>query len=157
MFYPKELEEVEPIWVEQAAAISDSNSAYHVGYIGTKFFGELRDNKKIFGIRCPECDLVYVPPHVNCKHCYTEMKEWIEVDNVGSLLTYTVVRFPGENQPFDPPYAIGIVKLDGADTGLMHVVAEIPFDELKIGMRVQAVFREDRDANIYDIKYFIPI
>ena len=156
MFYPKELEEVEPIWEEQPAAVSGSDIAYEVGRIGTKFFAELRD-KKIFGIRCPVCDLVYMPPRLSCKNCFTELNEWVEVSNTGTLLTYTIVYVPGENQPFEPPYAIGLIQLDGADTALMHVIGETDLEKLSIGMRLQAVFSEERDANIRDIKYFKPL
>jgi len=157
MFYPKELEEVEPIWEEQLAAVSGSDIAYEVGRIGTKFFAELRDNKKIFGIRCPVCDLVYMPPRLSCKNCFTELKEWVEVSDTGTLLTYTIVYVPGENQPFEPPYAIGLIQLDGADTALMHVIGEIDLEKLSIGMRLRAVFSEEQDANIRDIKYFKPL
>jgi len=157
MFYPKELEEVEPIWEEQLAAVSGSDIAYEVGHIGTKFCAELRDNKKIFGIRCPVCDLVYVPPRLSCKNCFTELKEWVEVSDIGTLLTYTVVYVPGENQPFEPPYAIGLIQLDGADTALMHVIGETDLEKLSIGMRLQAVFNQERDGSIRDIKYFKPL
>ncbi len=35
---------------------------YAVGMHGSKFFAELRDNKKLLGTRCPKCKKVYIPP-----------------------------------------------------------------------------------------------
>jgi hypothetical protein len=98
-----------------------------------------------------------VPPRLSCKNCFTELKEWVEVSDTGTLLTYTVVYVPGENQPFEPPYAIGLIQLDGADTGLMHVIGETDLEKLSMGMRLQAVFSQERDGSIRDIKYFKPL
>jgi uncharacterized OB-fold protein len=56
------------------------------------------------------------------------------------------------------PVAYGIIKLDGADTGFVHMLGEVDLDKIKIGMRVKAVFREDeRKGNILDINYFKPV
>jgi uncharacterized OB-fold protein len=86
------------------------------------------------------------------------MPDWVEVGDVGTLLTYTVVRYAVPSiQPQKPPYAMGIIKLDGASTGLMHMLGEVNLDSIGIGMRVQAVFRDKREGNYLDIKYFKPL
>lgn len=153
--YPKELEEAEPIIARQPSVLSEA--IYDVGTIDSRFFAELRDNKKIMGIKCPTCNRVYVPPRVVCKECFHELKEWVEVSSRGTLLTYTVIPEPGIHQPMQPPYAIGIIQLDGADTGLIHCIGEAEFGQLRVGMRVRAVFKEEREGNILDIKYFRPL
>ena len=81
----------------------------------------------------------------------------MEVDTKGTLLTYTIVHYPLPIHPAEPPFAYGIVQLDGADTGLTHLIGEVDGQDLKIGMRVQAVFKEERQGNILDIKYFRPV
>lgn len=156
MFYPKEVEEVEPIYFEQLGVGADE-LAYDVGRIGTRFLAELRDNKKILGIRCPVCNRVYVPPRLTCKDCFTELEEWVELSDKGTLLTYTIVHTPGANQPVEPPYIIGVIQLDGADTGLIHIVGQTSFEQLSVGMRLQAVFNEEREGNIRDIRHFKPL
>lgn len=153
--FPKEFEEAEPIAVREPALFS--HVAYDVGIVDSRFFEELRDNKKIMGIRCPKCNCVYVPPRMNCKKCFSELQDWVEVSDKGTLLTYTVIYEPGVHQPMELPYALGIIALDGADTGLMHCLGEVDFGQLKVGMRVQAVFKEQRQGNILDIKYFKPL
>jgi uncharacterized OB-fold protein len=60
-------------------------------------------------------------------------------------------------QPAETPLAYGIVQLDGADTGFVHMLGEVEPEQLRIGMRMQAVFREEREASILDIRYFKPL
>jgi uncharacterized OB-fold protein len=52
---------------------------------------------------------------------------------------------------------MGIVKLDGADTGLVHLLGGVDIGKLRVGMRMQAVFREKRQGNYLDIEYFRPL
>ena len=128
-----------------------------LGRVGSRFYREIRDRCKIYGIKCPQCKLVFVPPKENCPRCFSRMNEWIELGNTGTLMTYTMIRYSVPFiQPLEPPYALGIIQLDGADTGFTHLLGEIDFDELEIGLRVQAVFREVREGNLLDIKYFRP-
>jgi uncharacterized OB-fold protein len=75
----------------------------------------------------------------------------------GELVTYTIPRYEEVIHPIDLPFGFAIVKLDGADTGLAHLVAEFEPRQLRCGMRVEAVFREDRQGNILDIHHFKPI
>jgi len=135
----------------------DIPNKYYAGPVGSRFFIELRDNKRIMGIKCPACNRVYVPPRSTCKVCFSKLEEWVEVSQEGTLLTYTVAYQPSPVQPVEPPVAYGIVHLDGADTGFVHLLGEVDFDQLRIGMRVQAVFKEEREGNILDIKYFKPL
>ncbi len=81
----------------------------------------------------------------------------MELSDKGTLLSYTVVNYSEPYQPTTPPIIYGIIKLDGADTGFTHLLGEVDAEKLRIGMRVQAVFKEKREANIRDIKYFKPV
>ena len=154
MIYPEELENIEPITSEQGVVLS--NVEFDVGEIGTRFFKELRDNKKIFGIRCKNCNRVYVPPRNSCKECFAKLEEWVEVGDQGTLVTFTTVYVPVANQPADTPYNLGVIKMDGADTGLVHLIEEPDIDKLKSGMRLRAVFRNKTEGNIHDIMHFVP-
>ena len=51
----------------------------------------------------------------------------------------------------------GIIKLDGSDTSLVHLLGEINPDDIKIGMRVEAVFSQETKGSIQDIAYFKPV
>jgi len=130
---------------------------YAAGATASKFFIELRDNKRIMGTRCPQCNRVYVPPRSTCIRCFSKLEEWVEIDNQGTLESYTVVYYSLPVHPLQSPFAYGIIQLDGADTGLTHFLGEVKLDELKVGLRFKAVFKENRMGNILDIKYFKPI
>jgi uncharacterized OB-fold protein len=130
---------------------------YSAGAVGSRFLIQLRDRKKILGTRCPTCNRVYVPARSICKDCLGQLSQWVEVNDKGTLLTYTICNEPNSMQPAETPLAYGIVQLDGADTGFVHMLGEVEPEQLRIGMRMQAVFREEREASILDIRYFKPL
>lgn len=127
---------------------------YFPGPIATRFFLELRDNQRIVGIRCPTCGIVYVPPETTCGTCFEKLEEWVEVGKRGVLQSYTITHYRLPVHPDHTPFIYGVVKLDGADTGFLHFLGEVDAGALRIGMIMEAVFREKRVGNILDIKYF---
>ena len=129
---------------------------YTVGALGSKFFIELRDHKKILGIKCHQCNRVYMPPRLTCSHCFSKLEDWVELSGKGTLTTYTVVHYSLPIHPVEAPFAYGIIQLDGADTGLTHLLGEVDFENIRIGMKVEPVFKEKGEGNILDIKYFRP-
>jgi uncharacterized OB-fold protein len=150
----KWLEGLEPIVVRQDLQVP---YRYSMGATTSKFFIEMRDNRKILGVRCPACKVVYVPPRTTCGRCFSQLDEWVEVGDRGTLETYTLVHYSTPVQPVPAPFYYGIIKLDGADTGLAHLVGAMKGQEPRIGMRLQAVFKEDRQGNMLDISYFKPV
>jgi len=143
------------VWLYHGQIYIPNN--YSAGAVGSRFLIELRDNKRIMGIRCPTCNRVYVPARSVCKDCFAQLNEWVEVSDKGTLLTYTVCHQPNRVQPMAIPIVYGVIQLDGADTGFVHMLGEVDSEQLRIGMRVQAVFKEKREASILDIKYFKPL
>lgn len=128
---------------------------WYVGEYGSRFYVELRDNKKIWGTKCSACGMVLVPPRNFCGKCFVPMTEWVELKDTGTLETFTVVHYAEPAlQPLEPPFAYGIIRLDGADTGFVHLIYDTDLSALKAGMRVQAVFKEERQGNLLDIQYF---
>jgi len=134
----------------------DSIFSYTAGIIRSKFLTEIRDNRKIVGTKCANCNLVWVPARSICIKCFTKLTEFVDVANTGTVTTYSVINI---SQPFyiaKPPFILGIIQLDGANTGLVHLISEVDLDDVKIGMRVKAVFKDDRVGSIMDIKHFKP-
>ena len=127
------------------------------GPVRSKFLICLRDQKKILGTRCPSCGRVYVPATPSCPKCFENTKEWIEVGDEGILETYTIVYKSEPIHIAEVPFAFGIIKLDGADIGMVHRLGEVDFEKINIGMRVKAVFNDERKGDITDIKYFKPV
>jgi len=131
---------------------------YSLGKYGGRLVSELKHHRRIVGIKCPECGHVYVPPRRVCAKCFVEMNEFVEVSNSGILQSFTVVYFTfldpetGEKRPV--PYGYGRIKLDGADSDFLCFLEESDFEKLKIGVRVEAVYNENRVGSFKDIKYF---
>lgn len=61
-----------------------------------------------------------------------------------------------ENQGIEP-IIYGIINLNGADTGLVHMIGETDPSKVYIGMHLEAVFKQEREGNILDIKHFRPL
>ena len=129
----------------------------YAGRTGSRFLIELRDNKKIMGTKCPACGRVYVPARSLCYVCFKPMDQWVEVSHEGTLMSYTMVYQSEPSYPVKTPFAYGIIKLDGADTGFAHIIGEVAPKDLKIGMRVKAVFKDKRVGSILDISHFKPV
>jgi len=131
---------------------------YTLGVAGERFFREIKDNARILGTRCPECELVYVPPRIYCERCFGSLDEWVEVSARGEVHTYTVLYLDLDGLPLEEPLVIAMINLDGADGGLVHMLAEISPDEVEIGLEVEAVFKDkaQRTGSILDIEYFKP-
>jgi len=124
------------------------------GHALTRFFVESRDHRRLMGTRCPRCASVIVPAARICTRCYVETSEWIEVSDHGVLATYTTVHLPFPGQPTEPPYTYGLILLDGASTYYSHLIRE-PVERLACGMRVQAVWAEQRKGDLFDIQCFV--
>ncbi len=81
----------------------------------------------------------------------------MEVSDKGTVLTYTVCNEANIAQPVDAPMIYAVIQLDGADNGFVHMIGGVDAEDLSIGMRVQAVYKEERTASILDIQYFKPL
>ena len=62
--------------------------------------------------------------------------------NVGTVTTYCVVNVPFAGQSIEIPYICAQVLLDGANLSFMGLIQEIPTDQIRMGMRVEAVWVE---------------
>jgi len=150
------MEEKEHIVIDSGDAVQPFN--YAVGMYGSKFFTELRDNKRLLGVRCPKCKKVYIPPRSVCGPCFEEMTEFVEVGPGGAIGTYTILRFafidPETGQQKPVPYGYGFIKLDGADTLFQHYINIEDEKKIRVGARVEAVFADERKGTSRDIQYF---
>lgn len=131
---------------------------YFAGRVGSRFIISLRDNHKILGVRCPKCDKVYVPPREYCEKDLTKLDEnWVELGNEGVITNYTIVNYNDKHLPRKAPYILALIKVDGADTPFAHIVEGIEPEQVKIGMRVKAVYSKDTTNTIRDLDHFEPL
>lgn len=113
-------------------------------------FGRRLAAGTISGHKCPECGLVYVPPRGFCPICVVETT-WddhaVEVTDKGTVTSWTVltpIQYHGQNERQD--YALAGILLDGADgiIGQQRLI-DIPLDEIRMGMRVEAVWADESE------------
>ncbi|MEW6529971.1 MAG: Zn-ribbon domain-containing OB-fold protein [Thermodesulfobacteriota bacterium] len=136
-----------------------AHSKYYAGRMGSRFYLTLRDEKKILGIRCANCERVYWPPRSTCGRCFSQLSEdkMVEIGPRGTVETFTLVTYSEPVHPRKSPFIYGIIRLDGADTSIVHFIDEVEFEKVQIGMRVRPVFAETRNGNILDITHFRPL
>jgi uncharacterized OB-fold protein len=139
---------ITPVSLDYLYAASPEESA---------FFRGLAEGR-ILGQRCPECHKVYVPPRGACPVDGVPTTEEVELPATGTITTFCVVNVPFLGQKITPPYVSAYVLLDGADIALQHLVQEIPAADVRMGMRVEAVWRprEEWDTTIENISHFRP-
>lgn len=121
----------------------------------SRFFRELRENKKIYGAKCAQCGKVYCPPRSHCATCY-EPTEWVPLKGTGLITACTVQYFTTSAFIKKLPFICAYVRLDGADFIMMTNMEVEDVSKIKVGTRVKAFFREERHGIITDV-YFRPI
>jgi uncharacterized OB-fold protein len=118
-----------------------------------RFLAGLKDQQKIWGQRVAGTGVV-VPPLGYSEVDASAAGEWVEVKPVGTVTAAAVVQTPLDHlHPSDAPFAFVLVKLDGADTSLAHVVTD-GHDRVQVGSRVEAVWADERTGSIRDIARF---
>jgi uncharacterized OB-fold protein len=128
---------------------------HSTGEVIGRFLAGLKEQKKIWGRRVSRQGVV-VPPISYSEIDARAGGEWVEVADEGIVTAVAEVREPVANlHPFTEPFAFVLVKLDGADTALAHVVTD-GLDRLRVGSRVKAVWAPDgeRTGTIRDIARF---
>lgn len=119
-----------------------------------RFLAGLKEQKRIWGQRVAGQGVV-VPPLGYSEVDGSAGGEWVEVKPTGTVTATAFVHEPlADLHPFSKPFAFILVRLDGADTALAHVVQEPA--GLKIGSRVEAVWAPDdqRVGSMRDIATF---
>ena len=125
-----------------------------VGPVLGQFFTALRE-RRILGVRAGD-GRVLVPAREYDPETGADLDEVVEVGDAGVVTTWSWVREPRAKQPLDRPFAWALVKLDGADTPLLHAVDAGREEDMRTGLRVRARWREETTGVITDIACFEP-
>lgn len=129
---------------------------WYVGETGSRFLIGLRDRQEIWGTECGRCGRVYAPPVKNCWNCFIPTDRWVKLGNAGTVESFTVAHRVHEMFGRKTPLVYALIKLDGANGSLLHILGGVDPSEVKIGMRVKAVFAAKRTGSILDIEHFTP-
>ncbi|MGW1093520.1 Zn-ribbon domain-containing OB-fold protein [Streptomyces sp. NPDC002596] len=112
---------------------------YTPGRAQSAYLKALSEQRTV-GERCPSCRKVYVPPRGACPTCGVATAEQVEVGPRGTVTTYCIVNIKAKNLDIEVPYVYAHIALDGADLALHGRIGGIPYDRVRMGLRVEPVW-----------------
>ncbi len=132
---------------EPAGAVTGIITPVRLSYMHTASPGEsayLRGlaDRRLLGQRCGVCGQVYVPPRGTCPADGVPTREEVELPDTGTVTTFCVVNVGYPGQRVTPPYVAAAVLLDGADIAFQHLILGCEPGEVRMGMRVRAVWHD---------------
>jgi len=139
---------VTPVRLRYEHTASAAESAYLRG---------LADGRLV-GRRCPACGKVYVPARGTCPADGVPADIEVELPDTGTVTTFSVVNVGYPGQQVKPPYVAAAVLLDGADIAFQHLILGCDPREVRMGMRVRAVWKApgERGTTAGSISHFAP-
>ncbi len=115
----------------------------------------------IWGRRCNHCGRTLVPPRMYCEECFRPTDSWVRLGDAGRVVTFSVSYVNFDASRRKEPIIIAVIEIDGASPliGILHLLGEVDPEEVRVDMRVEAVWREreSRVGAITDIRYFRPV
>ena len=113
---------------------------------------------RLLGARSGAGGKVYFPPKEADPATGRELDEFVELPDKGTVTTFAIINIPFAGQKIKPPYVAAYILLDGADIPFLHLVTEIEAADVRMGMRVEAVWkpREEWGLGIDNIDHFRP-
>jgi uncharacterized protein len=123
----------------------------------SRYLRALADGKLI-AQRCPACGKVYLPPRGACPVDGVPTTTEIELPDTGIVTTFCVVNVPFTGQQVPVPYVAASVLIDGADIAFQHLILGCQPEEVRMGMRVKAVWkpRAQWETSMRNIEHFEP-
>ncbi|MCX5858230.1 MAG: DNA-binding protein, partial [Deltaproteobacteria bacterium] len=81
-----------------------------------------------------------------------------------TLTAWSYVNYRYFGMPTEPPFISALLRLDGTDVDFLNIIGGFDMSDfeqarkiVKNGMRLKAVWKDERQGNILDIKYFEPM
>jgi uncharacterized OB-fold protein len=136
-----------------APLIVDFPYTRSLGPILGGFLTALRD-RQILGIRGSD-GRVHSPPLEYDPVSNEPLSELVEVGPGGEVISWSWMPNPLEGQPLTDPFAWALIRLDGADTPMLHAV-DVPAGQIRTGLRVRARWVDEPIGSIRDLACFEP-
>jgi len=115
----------------------------HTASPGESFYLRGLAERRLLGQRCDVCGQVYVPPRGTCPADGVPTREEVELSESGTVTTFCIVNVGYPGQKVTPPYVAAQILLDGADIAFGHLVLGCDASEVRMGMRVKAVWGDE--------------
>lgn len=152
---PESLDDRDPVTmivVPTTISIQHSASAPESRYLRALQQGTL------LGARSGADGKVYFPAREADPATGKQLDQFVELPDTGTVTTFAIINIPFAGQKIKPPYVAAYILLDGADIPFLHLVTDIDAADVRMGMRVQAVWnpREEWGLGIDNISHFRP-
>jgi uncharacterized OB-fold protein len=121
----------------------------------SRFMAALAD-RRILGSRGAD-GRVHAPPFEFDPVTFDPPDDLVPVGPEGTVTTWSWAPQPLEGQPLAQPFAWALIRLDGADTAMLHAVDAGSAAAMRTGMRVRPRWAEQRAGDIRDILCFEPL
>jgi uncharacterized OB-fold protein len=125
-----------------------------LGPVLSQFMTALAE-RRILGARGAD-GRVHAPPFEYDPVSSEPPGELTEVGPEGTVVSWSWMPEPLEGQPLAGPFAWALIRLDGADTAMLHVVDAGSPAAMRTGLRVRARWAASRVGSIRDIACFEP-
>ncbi len=133
------------------------------GATWTRFFEGMKERKysrrnaaSAAGCSCPRG--ASVPPASS-----TPTSGW-KSNSKGTLMAWCYTNYRYFGMPTEPPFIGALIRLDGTDVNFLHLIGGFDISDfdntvkmVKNGMKLKAVWSDDRKGHIMDIRYFSPV
>jgi len=126
-----------------------------VGPVLGRFFTELR-GRRLVGNLTPSGRVLCPPMEHDPETAAGTEPGFVEVGPGGTVTTWCWVAQPRARHPLQKPFAWALVRLDGADTALLHAVDAGSEARMRTGLRVRPRWRAETRGEIGDIECFEP-
>jgi uncharacterized OB-fold protein len=130
----------------------------HTASLPESTFLRALEEGKLVGSRTGSTGKVYFPAREADPGTGLATTEFVELPDKGTVTTFAIINIPYAGQRIKPPYVAAYVLLDGADIPFLHLILEIDAADVRMGMRVEAVWkpRDEWGLGIDNIDYFRP-
>ena len=107
-------------------------------------FWRMRDRYyRILGNKCESCGAQFFPPVNICRRCRSTRLKDCEMPKSGKLLSYTLQKESLAGFEDQEPMIFGLLNLENG-VKIVAQIVDIPYESLKEGVSLKAVFRKIR-------------
>lgn len=152
---PERLRDVEA--VRSVRTPAELHFTYTPGAASSRWLKGIAE-KRIVGERVEPGARVYTPPRGADPQLGKPTVEPVEVAHTGTVTSFCVVNVSFYGGTQEIPYVTALILLDGSDLPIMHLVQECPVDQVRPGLRVEAVWVDDDQVGptMESIRWFRP-
>ncbi|MEM2137076.1 MAG: Zn-ribbon domain-containing OB-fold protein [Candidatus Methanomethylicia archaeon] len=111
-------------------------------------FKDFCNSGRLMAVKCGDCGNIFLPPKGFCPKCSSRNLFWMEISNVGRILSFTEIHVPLKGFENYAPYIVVLVEFD-CGVRLPGILRGVDLNSLDVGVRVKLVFSKDYPSGYY--------